>query len=135
MVFLSFYRLLSALSFLSFFDLTSCQHVYLQIPWVESAVHSVTSQYSHFVHYHGPTGTAASHPRPTSLGGHHPPIPTHKPGATSCSYWLEDVKHQGIAAFNPSGSSYQVFRNVKDFGATGTMTALDYVLQLLILCR
>lgn len=36
-----------------------------------------------------------------------------------CSYWLEDIKHQGIAAFNPDASSYQVFRNVKDFGAKG----------------
>lgn len=28
-------------------------------------------------------------------------------------YWLQSVKHQGISAFNPSPSSYQVFRNVK----------------------
>lgn len=33
-------------------------------------------------------------------------------------YWLEKIKHQGNAAFNPD-SSYQVFRNVKDFGAVG----------------
>ncbi|KAI6146888.1 glycoside hydrolase family 55 protein [Pisolithus tinctorius] len=34
-------------------------------------------------------------------------------------YWLETIKHQGTSAFNPNPSSYQVFRNVKDFGATG----------------
>ena len=34
------------------------------------------------------------------------------------SFWLEDIKHQGVAAFS-SNSSYQVFRNVKDFGAKG----------------
>lgn len=34
-------------------------------------------------------------------------------------YWLETIKHQGISAFNPDPSTYQVFRNVKDFGATG----------------
>ncbi|KAI0332110.1 exo-beta-1,3-glucanase [Cubamyces sp. BRFM 1775] len=34
-------------------------------------------------------------------------------------YWMESIKHQGIAAFNPNPSSYQVFRNVKDFGAKG----------------
>lgn len=28
-------------------------------------------------------------------------------------YWLESVKHQGIAAFNTAPSTYQVFRNVK----------------------
>ncbi|KAH9901618.1 exo-beta-1,3-glucanase [Cubamyces lactineus] len=34
-------------------------------------------------------------------------------------YWMERIKHQGIAAFNPNPSTYQVFRNVKDFGAKG----------------
>lgn len=34
-------------------------------------------------------------------------------------YWLEIIQHQGTSAFNPNPSSYQVFRNVKDFGATG----------------
>lgn len=33
-------------------------------------------------------------------------------------YWLEGIKHQGVAAFNPE-SGYQVFRNVLDFGAKG----------------
>jgi len=35
----------------------------------------------------------------------------------SIPYWYETIKHQGISAFGPSG--YQVFRNVKDFGAKG----------------
>jgi len=40
--------------------------------------------------------------------------------ATSCApYWLENIKHQGVASFNKNASSYQVFRNVKDFGAKG----------------
>ena len=42
--------------------------------------------------------------------------------AASCSFWMEDIAHQGIAAFNPNPSSYQVFRNVKDFGAAGDGT-------------
>jgi glucan 1,3-beta-glucosidase len=46
-----------------------------------------------------------------------------KPGPTgtpSCPpYWLEDIKHQGLASFNPNVSSYQTFRNVKDYGAKG----------------
>ncbi|KAF8847257.1 pectin lyase-like protein [Acephala macrosclerotiorum] len=44
------------------------------------------------------------------------------PGAaavTAAPYWLEGIKHQGISAFNTNSSSYQVFRNVKDFGAKG----------------
>ncbi len=33
-------------------------------------------------------------------------------------YWLAQIKHQGFTAFR-SDSGYQVFRNVKDFGAKG----------------
>ncbi|KZP09346.1 glycoside hydrolase family 55 protein [Athelia psychrophila] len=44
--------------------------------------------------------------------------------STGCSppdepFWLEKIKHQGISAFNAEPDSYQVFRNVKDFGAKG----------------
>jgi glucan 1,3-beta-glucosidase len=39
------------------------------------------------------------------------------------SYWLADISHQGVAAFNPD-STYQVFRNVKDYGATGRSPTL-----------
>ncbi|PAV23600.1 glycoside hydrolase family 55 [Pyrrhoderma noxium] len=34
-------------------------------------------------------------------------------------FWLQNIKHQGLAAFNSDPSGYQVFRNVKDFGAKG----------------
>ncbi|KAJ6514576.1 exo-beta-1,3-glucanase [Mycena vulgaris] len=34
-------------------------------------------------------------------------------------FWMQNIRHQGIAAYNPNPSSYQVFRNVKDFGAKG----------------
>ena len=47
------------------------------------------------------------------------------PGSTVSSnstantpFWLEKIKHQGVAAFRKD-STYQVFRNVKDFGAKG----------------
>ena len=34
-------------------------------------------------------------------------------------YWLETIDHQGTSPFNSSPNSYQVFRNVKNFGAKG----------------
>ncbi|KAG5723043.1 hypothetical protein E4T56_gene19809, partial [Termitomyces sp. T112] len=34
------------------------------------------------------------------------------------AFWMENIKHQGISAYH-SNSGYQVFRNVKDFGAKG----------------
>ncbi|KAG6819219.1 hypothetical protein H0H93_014091, partial [Arthromyces matolae] len=33
-------------------------------------------------------------------------------------FWMQSIKHQGISAYN-SNPGYQVFRNVKDFGAKG----------------
>ncbi|KAF8078080.1 exo-beta-1,3-glucanase [Lyophyllum atratum] len=34
-------------------------------------------------------------------------------------YWLETIRHQGLAAYNSNPAGYQVFRNVKNFGARG----------------
>jgi len=34
-------------------------------------------------------------------------------------YWLENIKHQGMAPYAPNATMYQVFRNVKDYGAVG----------------
>ncbi|KAH8716967.1 exo-beta-1,3-glucanase-like protein [Phaeosphaeriaceae sp. PMI808] len=41
-------------------------------------------------------------------------------GTPNCTpYWLEAIKHQGLASFNSNPGSYKVFRNVKDYGAQG----------------
>ncbi|KAJ8080314.1 hypothetical protein PM082_017147 [Marasmius tenuissimus] len=34
-------------------------------------------------------------------------------------FWLENIKHQGVSVYHPNASDYQVFRNVKDYGAKG----------------
>lgn len=93
----------------------SLQH---PVQWVESVVSSMTSEFLPAVTYAGPTGTvsAASNMSTTRI---RPLVAAATPTATIAPYWLEQIKHQGIAAFNPSPSSYQVFRNVKDFGAKG----------------
>ena len=39
--------------------------------------------------------------------------------APSDPFWLQSMTHRGTAAFNPNPSGYQVFRNVKDYGAKG----------------
>ena len=40
------------------------------------------------------------------------------------TYWYESIAHQGVAPYNPQGSGYQVFRNVKSFGARGISNRL-----------
>jgi glucan 1,3-beta-glucosidase len=59
-------------------------------------------------------------PGPDSL----PPSPLES-GTAGSAFWLERIKHQGISAFNVAPSSYQVFRNVKDFRARGDGTTDD----------
>lgn len=71
-------------------------------------------------------------PQPTSKNPTVAPYPTKANGTSTSSaplstgtsgscapYWLENIKHQGNASFNPNPSNYTIFRNVKDFGARG----------------
>ena len=91
------------------------QHVHFEPPEVQHYVESMNSDYSQWTHYPGPS-PAWSHHHP------YPPRPTHPyppPPENQCKYWLADIKHQGIAAFNPNPNNYTVFRNVKSFGARG----------------
>ena len=61
----------------------------------------------------------ASVMRVTSLGSTcSAPVTTGTAGPND-PFWLQNIKHQGLAAFNSDPSGYQVFRNVKDFGAKG----------------
>jgi glucan 1,3-beta-glucosidase len=92
-------------------------------PWVESIVDFTTQEFSPYITFKG-------HPHP-----HHPGSPetqasttsssTPKPTETSTNtpegYWLSDMHHQGVAAFNPN-PGYKVFRNVKDYGVRGIHT-------------
>lgn len=49
----------------------------------------------------------------------HAPLPAKGTAAPSDPFWLEVIKHQGSSPHNPDPANYQVFRNVKDFGAVG----------------
>lgn len=96
--------------------LAFAQHVHFEPPWVREKVDSMLEEYHHYTQYDGPPAWWwRRYP--------HPPYPTHPipPPAEGgqCDYWLEHIKHQGVAAFNPNPDNYTVFRNVKDFGAKG----------------
>ncbi|KAI6841775.1 glycoside hydrolase family 55 protein [Hortaea werneckii] len=94
------------------------QHVHLQIPEVQEHVHSMLREFKEYTDYGGPSSTYWNHPSPRP----HRPVFT---AQESCDYWLADIKHQGLAAFNSNPSGYQVFRNVRDFGAKGDGVADD----------
>ena len=49
-------------------------------------------------------------------------------------FWMESIKHQGIAPFSSDPASYKVFRNVKDFGAVGNGIADDTAAIKYVIC-
>jgi glucan 1,3-beta-glucosidase len=82
--------------------------VHFEIPEVEAVVGEIVSKLGTYVNYNGNLSDV-------------PTIPPKADFATilprQSSYWYESIAHQGISAFGPGG--YQVYRNVKDYGAKG----------------
>jgi hypothetical protein len=42
------------------------------------------------------------------------------PTSAQSNYWVANIPRQGQSAFSPNASTYQIYRNVMDFGAKGT---------------
>jgi glucan 1,3-beta-glucosidase len=75
---------------------------------VEAAIQRALKSFPPWEAYDGPTKAAPAY---------HPVATPKFRAADAGGYWLEQIAHQGISAFGPSG--YKVWRNVKDFGAKG----------------
>jgi glucan 1,3-beta-glucosidase len=71
-----------------------------EIPEVANIVGKTLKEFGDYVHFQGNHSQASASTK-----------------RQSTAYWYETIDHQGISAFGPSG--YTVFRNVKDYGATG----------------
>jgi hypothetical protein len=82
----------------------------LDIPSVDAAVSAALKDYGNYGAYTGPQKKAPS-------GANSSKLKETTVAVEDSSYWLESISHQGVSAFGASG--YQVFRNVKDFGARG----------------
>ena len=95
---------------------------------VSSVVSSATSSFAPAVNYAGPTGSASSALKTSSMSMVTPKIAAATQSATP-PYWLETIAHHGISAFNSAPASYQVFRNVKSFGAKGKSSVLSKELE------
>lgn len=81
--------------------------IQFEIPAVESSAAHIMATHGDYDHFHGNDTNS------TSLAASGSP----RLSKRQYPYWYEYINHQGISAFGPSG--YQVFRNVKDYGATG----------------
>ena len=79
----------------------------LDIPEVKAAVDAALEGYDNYAAYSGPTNEAPARVLNAEVNQ----------ANVTGSFWMENIKHQGVAPFAPEG--YQVFRNVKDFGAKG----------------
>jgi glucan 1,3-beta-glucosidase len=95
----------------------------VSISQVSSAVQLATSSFAPAVTYAGPTGSASSILAKSPTNKVSPQGAAATAGAAP--YWLESITHQGISAFNSNPASYQVFRNVKSFGAKGKNLAVN----------
>ncbi len=83
-----------------------CAH--FNIPEVSNIVNDVLVQFSDVVHYDGNETYTTN---PTDIQQRD------VLSRDASSFWMESIAHQGVSAFGSSG--YQIFRNVKDFGAKG----------------
>ncbi|KAI9738277.1 MAG: hypothetical protein M1834_008775 [Cirrosporium novae-zelandiae] len=105
-----------SISWLTSASLFACATALVDIPAVDAVVSSALHSLSAYTAYNGPTGTASAAATTTAKSN----SLIHVDAAVSDpSYWLADITHQGLAAFNSDPSSYTVFRNVKDYGAVG----------------
>lgn len=89
------------------------QAILFEIPEVAEVVDEIKSKFSGYIHYDG--SDIAVH----NLTARGDLIEERQSGA----YWYEQIAHRGIAATGPGG--YQVYRNVKDFGARGMLNLLE----------
>lgn len=57
-------------------------------------------------------------PGPSIPGGTEPALPPLSASRPS-QFWYEEIEHNGISPFIANGSSWKVYRNVRDYGAKG----------------
>lgn len=98
---------------LSCLSVVACAHAQLlDLPQVDELVKEALKPLAAYTNYHGPK-TGISNSNVQSV------VEAVTAAVVDPSYWLADISHQGLAAFNSNPSGYKVFRNVKDYGAVG----------------
>jgi glucan 1,3-beta-glucosidase len=94
--------------------LLSRANALVDLPAVSGVVNKALEEFSQYVtaaHHEATPAPAVSRDASSGVRA--------RQAVTDPEYWLADITHQGIAAFNSDPSTYVVFRNVKDYGAAG----------------
>ena len=114
-----------AFALLGAFSRVSANPENIPIPQVSSVVSSQVSAFAPAVTYAGPTGSASAALKTATSSTSNVAPQVLAAAATAAPYWLESIAHQGISAFNSNPATYQVFRNVKSFGARGESSSFN----------
>lgn len=107
-------------SVIKYIPLLACTNAQLlHIPAVDALVSSALLPLEQYMSFDAPTkiaSAAVSFETKVAANVHSAVAAV---AAADTAYWLADIAHQGVAAFNSNPSGYTVFRNVKDYGAKG----------------
>jgi glucan 1,3-beta-glucosidase len=85
-----------------------------EIAKIQALVSSLTSEFAPWVTFRADPELTPNHGLPPKEPS--PPPPP--------QFWLGNITHQGVAPFAEPG--YQVFRNVRDFGAKGAVYPFSF---------
>lgn len=108
-------------SVIKYFSLVACANAQLlEIPAVDAIVSSAMLPFEQYTSFGlAPTKVASAAVSFGTKAAVNAESAVAAAAVADTAYWLADIAHQGVAAFNPNPSGYQVFRNVKDYGAKG----------------
>jgi glucan 1,3-beta-glucosidase len=107
-------------SVIKYLPLLACANAQLlEIPAVDAIVSSAMLPFEQYMSFGAPTKIASAAVSFETKVAANAKSPVAAAAAADTPYWLADIAHQGVAAFNPNPSGYKVFRNVKDYGAKG----------------
>lgn len=88
----------------------------LDLPQVDELVREALVPFAAYTHFHGSTQNSSG---ATIQSVVQSVVQSVSVATVDSPYWLANIAHQGLAAFNSNPSTYTVFRNVKDYGAVG----------------
>jgi glucan 1,3-beta-glucosidase len=87
----------------------------LDLPQVDELVREALVPFAAYTHFHGSKQNSSGAIQSVVQSV----MQSVSVATVDSPYWLANIAHQGLAAFNSNPATYTVFRNVKDYGAVG----------------